>query len=105
MLNVLSLSKVSKRYKITMDTASSSNVKDHLDNGTMVIFEEVKAGLYLINDVKTNHGKDEVTKYSNLNLVRDDKLLFTKSKSKVLIIQGYFTNIAINQLMTSFRSC
>ena len=61
-----------------MDTASSSNIKVHLDNGTTLVFEEVKAGLYLMNDEKTNLSKDEVTKYSNLNLVRDNKLFFTK---------------------------
>ena len=72
MLNILSLSQVSKRYRITMDTASSSNIKVHLDNGTTLVFEEVKAGLYLINDGKTNHSKDEISKYSNLNLVRDN---------------------------------
>ena len=78
MVNVLSLSQVSKRYRITMDTASSSNIKVHLDNGTTLVFEEVKSGLYLMNDGKTNHSKDEITKYSNLNLVRDNKVLFTK---------------------------
>ena len=45
-----------------MDTASSSNIKVHLDNGTILIFEEVKTGLYLMNGGKTNHSKDEVTK-------------------------------------------
>ena len=85
-----------------MDTASSSNIKEHLDNGTTLVFEELKAGLYFMNDGKTNHSKDEVTKYSNLNLVRDNKLLSQKEKVKVLIIQGHFTNIATHQLMTSF---
>ena len=78
MLSILSLSQVSKRYRITMDVASSSNIKVHLDNGTILIFKEVKAGMYLMNDEKTNHSKDDVTKYSNLDLVRDNKLLFTK---------------------------
>ena len=31
-----------------------------------------------MNKEKTNHSKDEITKYSNLNLVMDNKLLFTK---------------------------
>ena len=61
-----------------MDTSSSSNDKVHLDNGTTLVFEEVKAGLYLMNDGKTYHSKNEVTKYSNMNLVRNNKLLFTK---------------------------
>ena len=61
-----------------MDTASSLKIKIHLDNGTTLVFKEVKAGLYFMNDGKTNHSKDDVTKYSNLNLVRDNKLLFTK---------------------------
>ena len=61
-----------------MDTSSSSNDKVHLDNGTTLVFEEVKAGLYLMNDGKTNHRKDKVTKYSILNLVRENKLLFIK---------------------------
>ena len=103
MLNILSLSQVSKRYRITMDTDSSSNIRVHLDNGTTLVFENVKAGLYLMNDEKTNHSKDEVIKYSNLNLVRDNKLLSTqKEKLKLLIMQGHFTNIATNQLMTIF---
>ena len=78
MLYILPSPLVSKKYRITMDTASSSNIKVHLDNRTILIFEEVKAGMYLMNNGKTNHGKDEVTKDSNLNLVRDNKLLFTK---------------------------
>ena len=65
-----------------MDTSSSSNDKVHLDNGTTLVFEEVKAGLYLMNDGKTYHSKNEVTKYSNMNLVRNNKLLFTKRETE-----------------------
>ena len=61
-----------------MDTASTSNTTVHLDNGTTLAFEKVKVGLYLMYDGKTNHSKDEVTIYSNLNLVRNNKLLSTK---------------------------
>ena len=61
-----------------MDTASSSNIKVHLDNGTILIFEEVRVCLYLMSDGKSNHSKDEGTKYSNLNLVRENKLLVIK---------------------------
>ena len=45
-----------------MDTASSSNVKVYLDNETVLTFKDV------LNDGKTNHSKDKVTRYSNMTL-------------------------------------
>ena len=70
-----------KRFRITADTAESKDIVVHIDNEKQMIFEEVKSGLYLFKP-EINHSKKEVTNYSYLTLVEDNRALYTRRQLK-----------------------
>ena len=80
MLNILSFKEVRKRFRITVDTAVESTINVHIDELTVLKFEEVESGLYLLR--KNNCTNKNVSAYSFLTLVRANKADFTTRQVK-----------------------
>lgn len=75
MLNILSFSEVSARYRITLDTASSDDICVHLEDSVVLRFKRVDSGLYMLHH--SNNNNIDVTHYSMLNLVSTNKSNYT----------------------------
>ena len=68
-----------KHFRITADTADSNEIVIHLNDHKKMNFRETESGLYLFNkQEEVNHSSDKVTNYSFLELVEDNRALFTK---------------------------
>jgi hypothetical protein len=79
MANILALKDVADRFKITMDTTKERAMLVHVSNDTIVRFSECGNGLYYF-DTSTIHNltKNNVTEYSFLSTVKDNKAYFHK---------------------------
>ena len=75
MVNILSFAEVSARYRVTLDTADRNAFHVHMDDGSCMVFHKVMSGLYMFNDNITN---ESVTHYSYLNLVDDNKKIYSR---------------------------
>ena len=73
--NILSLAEVRKVCRVTMDTAAAPAMIVHRIDGTEMIFDEHPSGLYIF---KTNTVSDQVTAYTILSTVTEQKKLFSR---------------------------
>ena len=83
MVNILSYADVRKRFRITSDTEKDSCINVHMDDGRTMKFREVKSGLYLHNQSdgeKDNDTRNNVTEYTFLKLVSQNKKMFTRKE-------------------------
>ena len=78
MLNILAFSDVRKHFRVTMDTSVENKIKVHMKEGHVLEFEEVKSGLYLLQNYNVSNKK--VSAYSFLTLVKCNKANFTTSE-------------------------
>lgn len=78
MINILSFTEVCKRYRVTIDTAEGNSFVVHLDNGSTMVFTEIKSGLYMLNN-SNNITNGVINNYSfHLQLVDDNKKIYLK---------------------------
>ena len=75
MMNILAFSGVCKKFRVTVDTAESSTINVHLTKSHLIQFKEVDSGLFVLENGLT---QVSTTNYSFLNLVRTNKLYYTK---------------------------
>ena len=91
--NILSLSEVAAKYRITMDTDASPSIRVHLDYDHVVIFEQCGSGLYFYDTANTDNTKHLVSKYSFLSTVASNKQYFTRREidqaDKAHILQAH----------------
>ena len=75
MMNILAFSDVCKKFQVTVDTAESSTINMHLSKSHIIQFKEIDSGLFVLEN-----GLQQVSNktYSFLNLVRTNKLYYTK---------------------------
>ena len=73
MVNILPLSDVRKRFRITIDTALEAAILIHLDDGSIIKFEEVGSGLYLFKSKKLKQSNKKISDYSYLIVVAGNK--------------------------------
>ena len=62
MLNILAFSDVRKHFRVTMDTSVENKIRVHTKEGHVLEFEEVKLGLYLLQNYNVSNKK--VSAYS-----------------------------------------
>lgn len=59
--NILSLSEVAEKYRITMDTSASASIRVHLDTDRVLIFEQCGSGLYFFDTSDMDKTKQSVS--------------------------------------------
>ena len=57
MLNMLVFSDVRKHFRVTMDTSIENTIKVHMKEGHVLDFEDVKLGLYLLDNYNVHNKK------------------------------------------------
>ena len=79
MANILALKDVANKFQITMDTTQERSMLVHVSNDTIIKFSECGNGLYYF-DTSTirNTNKNNVTEYSFLSTVKENKTYFHK---------------------------
>jgi hypothetical protein len=77
--NILSMAKVSKVCRITMNTAVESTMHVHQADGTLMMFQEYKPGLYFYDAADSSPNPSSKTKdaYLFLHTVADNKASYT----------------------------
>ena len=91
--NILSLASVTKRCRVTMDSAVENCINVHRSNGTIMKFTELRSGLYFhdTSSPSTPETSTPVTDYSFLHTVASNKQQFTRREvegaDKALILQ------------------
>jgi len=77
-LNILSFAEVSRKFRITIDTAQESAIYVHISQNKVIKFKEVKNGLYVLT-VNPLKPKTLVMNYSSyFNSVKENKANFSK---------------------------
>ena len=66
LLNILSLSNIRAKFRITIDTAVASCIMVHIGDGKILRFEEVNSGLYLLHNNKDTKTKVSAHSFSTL---------------------------------------
>ena len=74
--NILSLSVVRKKYRVTMDTAIVAAMNVHLSDGSIMVFHEMSNGLYC-HDIRSKN-KPSLSSYTFLNTVENNLKLYTR---------------------------
>ena len=77
LVNILSLAEVRKKYRVTMDSSESNTLVVHISENDRMNFYENENGLYLLGSKSKNSFN-----YSCINLVDNNKLLYTKREVK-----------------------
>ena len=74
LVNILSLADVMKKFRVTMDTLKENAIRVHVKNDKCLVFKEKGNGLYLLDNknIRTD------CNYSYLNMVEENKKLYTK---------------------------
>ena len=81
MLNILSFADVRKKFRVTMDTSTDPSFNVHLNDGKVIIFVEIRSGLYLL-DTSCHETIRKISGYSFLSLVKGNKANFTRLEIK-----------------------
>ena len=77
-LNILAWADVRKRFRITSDTSISNSINVHVDEETVIVFDELDSGLYVWTpNINNNSTNKQISSYSFLTLVRTNKENFT----------------------------
>ena len=81
LLNILSFSDVSKRFRITVDTKRDNSINVHLDDGNVLSFKCMNNGLYMANisDIKS---KSQLTNYSFVSVTSREQQTLQSVKLK-----------------------
>ena len=81
--NILSLSEVRKRCRITMDTDVEPAIFVHRSDGSSMKFIEYKSGLYYYEVKMDNHNNNEVSDYCFVNTIAYNKKMFSNREIKM----------------------
>ena len=83
LMNILSLSDMRKRFRVTMDTSKEAAMLVHIAKSEVMKFIEVRAGLYVWKpEHNTNLLNKQISSYSFLSLVSENKSNFTRRELK-----------------------
>ena len=80
MINILSWADVSRKFRITADTAMGKYITVHLSDTRKMIFEEVGSGLYLFRNPGIQSTLNKVSGYSYLMLTESKLSDFNKGE-------------------------
>ena len=83
LMNILLLSDMRKRFRITMDTSKDVAMLVHIAKDQVMKFIEVRAGLYAWKpEHNTNLFNKQISSYSFPSLVSENKINFTRRELK-----------------------